>query len=120
MKHSKHRHYKNETRQSYNYGEFVCDVCGQPITEITQAITDPDTGKPIHFDCAHARILEEETLPERSELIYLGKGTFGIVQFENIRNNKKFTILKTIDFELPTDEDNWRNKVKEEFEKTLT
>ena len=31
--------------------EVICPKCGQPITDISSAITDKESGKPAHFDC---------------------------------------------------------------------
>ena len=84
-------------------------------------MTDSVSKQPMHFDCARNNILVSETLPENAELIYLGKGTFGIVQFTdtNPRNRKSFKILKTFNFEEPATSKQWRDGLKETFEKTL-
>lgn len=121
MKNTKRKKNTREVQKSVVYGEFICPKCGLPITEVTQAITDSVSKQPMHFDCAREIILESETLPENAELTYLGKGTFGIVQFEdaNPRNRKSFKIIKTFNFEEPTVAKEWRDGLKETFDKTL-
>ena len=47
-----------EKRKPINYGKFTCAKCGKPITEITQALNEPESGLPVHFDCARESILE--------------------------------------------------------------
>lgn len=121
MKNNRRKKNIQEPKKIINYGEFICPKCGLPITEITQAMTDSVSKQPMHFDCARNSILASETLPENAELIYLGKGTFGIVQFTdtNPRNRKSFKILKTFNFEEPAASKQWRDGLKETFEKTI-
>lgn len=113
---------KKETLKKINidYGKYICPKCGQEITEITQALTDSKTNEPMHFDCARKTILEKEKLPENSNLIYLGNGTFGIVEFltTNPRETQKFKIIKTINFETSETDTNWRGELKEIFDNT--
>lgn len=108
-------------REAPNYGEYICPKCGLRIDDITAALTDKASNKPIHFDCAREMILEHEPLAENTELIYLGKGSFGIVQFEdkNPHNRKNFKILKTINFETSETKTDWRDALKEKFDKTI-
>lgn len=108
-------------KKNFDYGSFICPKCGLEIKEITQALNDRETNKPMHFDCAKQAILEAETIPENAVLSYLGNGTFGIVQFEdtNPRNRKNFKIIKKITFETAEAGAEWRDKLKETFEKNI-
>lgn len=121
MKNKKRKTYTREPKKTIDYGSYICPKCGLPIGEITEAIIQTSTNQPIHFDCARQIILENESLPENAELNYLGKGTFGIVQFvdDNPRNRKNFKIIKTINFEEVNTSKEWRNGLKEIFDKAL-
>ncbi|MEL3908672.1 MAG: hypothetical protein P1P64_06635 [Treponemataceae bacterium] len=121
MKNKRRRANTRGARKTVNYGNYICPKCGLPIVEITESIIHTITQQPIHFDCARKIILENESLPENSELNYLGKGTFGIVQFadNNPRNRKNFKIIKTINFEEVNNSKEWRNSLKDIFDKSI-
>lgn len=119
MKRQQNKYVRPDKKVTVQYDTFTCEKCGKLIEDITQAVTDPVTHHPIHFDCAREIILKSETLGENDELAYLGKGTFGIVHFENPRNRKEFTIVKKIEFEPPAEDKNWRTSVQETFEKSF-
>ena len=56
-----------------------CPWCGKPIRDIFSAISDKDTGCPVHFDCVTARIAFAERLEKGDYVAYIGGGRFGII-----------------------------------------
>lgn len=93
--------------------QCVCDKCGQVITDLSTALMDRTTQKPIHFDCVLKELNQQETLAEGDRLTYIGKGRFGIVNFPNIHDMKHFTIKKIIEWENRETKGEWRNQMAE-------
>ena len=91
--------------------EVVCPVCGEIITEISSALTDKKTGKPIHFDCALHQVEAGEQLSEKEKVAYIGQGRFGVLYFENPRDQRKFTIKKIIEWEDREKTNEWRDEI---------
>ena len=58
-----------------------CPFCGKPIRDISSAMTDKDTGVPVHFECVTGRIAGNERLEKGDSVTYIGGGRFGIVNF---------------------------------------
>lgn len=78
--------------------EEPCPLCGEPILEISSAVTDRLTGQPAHFDCVMKKISDEEDIQENEKLCYLGNGSFGIVE-KRSSGPTKFSIRKKIQYE---------------------
>jgi len=57
----------------------TCPWCNKPIRDISSAMTDKDTGEPVHFDCVTSRIASGENLEQGEMIAYIGGGRFGIV-----------------------------------------
>jgi hypothetical protein len=95
-----------------------CPWCGKPIKDIAAALTDKQTGQPIHFDCIIARITEMER-PEKGDTVtYIGGGRFGIVRFQNPQDPKKFVIKKILEWEDKDNRAEWRKTVADHFSVT--
>lgn len=97
-----------------------CKWCGKPITDITTAICDKETGQPIHFDCVLARITEMEQLDKNDSVCYIGGGRFGIVHYNNPPDTRDFTIKKIFEWEPKETNVNsdWRRPISEYFSLT--
>ena len=74
--------------------EIICPKCGQPITDIASAIADKSTGQPLHFDCVLNQVKQSEPTGENEKVAYIGQGRFAVLQYENIRDQRHFTIKK--------------------------
>ena len=72
--------------------EVICPKCGQPITDIASAIADKSTGAPVHFDCVLNQVKQSEPTGENEKVAYIGQGRFAVLQYENIRDQRHFTI----------------------------
>ena len=97
-----------------------CKWCGKPITEITTAICDKDSGQPVHFDCVIARITEMEQLEKNDSVCYIGGGRFGVVHYNNPPDMRDFTIKKIFEWEVKDTNTNseWRRPISEYFSLT--
>ena len=93
----------------------VCPFCGKPIQDISQAISDRDTGIPIHFDCVTSKIADGEKLEKNDSVTYIGGGRFGIVNFSNMA---EFKIKKIIEWENKEKRAEWRTEICEHYSVT--
>lgn len=91
--------------------ELVCPICGESITDIASCMNDKKTGKPVHFDCAFEQVSKEETLSENEKIAYIGQGRFGVLYYENPRDQRHFTIKKVIEWEDRDSKPEWRDEI---------
>lgn len=91
--------------------ETICPMCGQAITDIASAIDDKKSGKPAHFECVLKDVSAGEKLGENEKIAYIGHGRFGVLYFENPRDQRKFTIKKVIEVENKEERAEWRNEI---------
>jgi len=92
-----------------------CLWCGKQIKDITTAISDKDTGLPVHFDCVLARIAEMENLETNDNVCYIGGGRFGIVHYNNPPDTRGFIIKKIFEWEIKDENNEWRRPISEYF-----
>lgn len=97
--------------------EVICPCCGQQITDIASALTDKETQKPAHFECILEKVSSAEILGENEKIAYIGQGRFGILYFENPRDQRKFTIKKIIEWEERDKVSPWRTELSELYSK---
>ena len=96
----------------------VCAWCGNPVKDISTAISEPDSGNPVHFDCVINRIVERETLETGDTVSYIGGGRFGIVHYNNPPDIRDFTIKKIFEWEVKENRSEWRVKISDHFSVT--
>jgi hypothetical protein len=96
----------------------VCAWCGKPIKEISTAISDPASGKPVHFDCAINKIIEEEVLERGDTVSYIGGGRFGIIHYNNPPDIRDFKIRKVLEWENKESRSEWRVTISDYFTTT--
>ena len=92
-----------------------CAWCGKAIKDIATAISDPDSKKPVHFDCVINRIVENETLESGDMISYIGGGRFGIVHFNNPPDTRDFMIKKIFEWENKENRSEWRVTICDHF-----
>jgi len=92
-----------------------CPWCGKPIKDITTAISDKETGNPVHFDCVLARISEMEPLETNDSVCYIGGGRFGIIHYNNPPDTRDFTVKKIFEWETKETTNEWRRPISEYF-----
>jgi hypothetical protein len=95
-----------------------CHWCGKPVKDISTAVSDPDSGKPVHFDCVIDRIVERENLETGDTVSYIGGGRFGIVHYNNPPDTRDFTIKKVFEWENKDSRSDWRTAISEHFSVT--
>ena len=91
--------------------EVICPKCGQPITDISSAITDKESGKPAHFDCILNQLRQTEQVGENEKIAYIGQGRFAVIYYENPRDQRHFTIKKIIEWEERDKKPEWRSEL---------
>ena len=96
----------------------TCAWCDKPIKDISTAISEPDTGKPVHFDCIINRIIERENLENGDAVSYIGGGRFGIVHFNNPPDTRDFKIKKVFEWENKETRSEWRVTLSEHYSVT--
>ena len=105
------KHERQKEIQEIYSREIICAKCGQPITELASSLSDKKTGEPIHFECALHEVEAGETLGEKEKIAYIGQGRFGVLYFENPRDQRKFTIKKIIEWEDREKTSEWRDEL---------
>jgi hypothetical protein len=92
-----------------------CAWCDKPIKTISEAISEPDTGKPVHLECVINRIIERETLETGDTVGYIGGGRFGIIHYNNPPDVRDFKIKKIVEWENKETRSDWRVTLCEHF-----
>lgn len=108
---------KQKAIQEIKERQIVCPKCNQIITDIASSITDKASGKPAHFECVFDEIQKGEKLGENEKVCYIGQGRFGVLYFENPRDQRHFTIKKVIEYENRDEKPEWRNELSELYSK---
>lgn len=108
---------KQQAILDFKNKQVVCAKCGQVITELASALSDKSTGNPIHFECALSEVEKSESLGQNEKIAYIGQGRFGVISYENPRDQRHFTIKKIIEWEDRDSKAQWRNEISELFSK---
>jgi len=58
-----------------------------------------------------AQLEQTEKVGQNEKICYIGQGRFGILYFENPRDQRHFTIKKIIDWEEREKNHDWRNEI---------
>ncbi len=79
---------------------IICPICNENIENLNLSITHKEMNTAAHFNCVIKEISAGENLAENEEVYYLGKGSFGILNFRNYSSNHtRFIIRKRIQYE---------------------
>ena len=95
-----------------------CPWCGKPIKDIATAISDKESGNPVHFDCVLARIVEMEQLETNDSVCYIGGGRFGVIHYNNPPDMRDFTVKRILEWEVKEKNYEWRKPISEYFSLT--
>ncbi len=93
----------------------TCARCGEPILDVSSALTDKQGKGPIHFDCALSFLNGAENVSADEKIVYIGQGKFAVMRFENPADPKTFKILRTIEWEGREERAEWRNEIAGSF-----
>lgn len=101
--------------------QIICPKCNQPITDMASAFKDKNSDSPIHFECAMNEVSKQvdqtDKLGPNEKIAYIGQGRFGILFYENPRDQKHFTIKKIIEWEARDQVDSWREELSGVYSK---
>jgi hypothetical protein len=89
----------------------ICPMCNEPIADIATCLADRQTNVPVHFDCVLNKLNADEKLLPNQKIVYVGKGCFAVVEFENPRDTRHFKILRQIEWEKRDLNNDWRSKI---------
>lgn len=97
-----------------------CSFCGQPIRDLSHAISDKANGSPVHFECIMAKIAGEEKLEQGDTVAYIGGGRFGVGNFSSRTSPQQpagngFKIKKIIEWEDKEKKADWRSLICEQY-----
>jgi hypothetical protein len=105
---SRHRRRRKPPRPAVAVDFPACPVCQKAVRELHAAITHRESGQPAHFDCILQLLRDSNDLQESEKICYLGKGSFGIVQFRQNAGPMHFLIRKRIQYEQTDGFPDWR------------
>ena len=97
--------------------EVICPKCGLPINDMATAMTDKNSNVPVHFDCILSEIEKNETLGPNEKIAYIGQGRFGVLYYENMRDQRHFQIKKIIEWENKENTIEWRDEISSLYSK---
>ncbi len=94
-----------------DYEMVPCGICREPVKDIYSALSHPEDGIAVHFDCA-LKDAEKKLKPENDEkIIYHGNGCFAVIAAYP-SNRNKLKILRRIDWEKLDESPDWRKKLQ--------
>ena len=89
----------------------ACPLCGKPVYALSTAISaSRETGAPAHFDCVLERVSASESMAAGEKLVYLGSGTFAVVEFKD-KVESAFHVKRRIQWEKEGEKKDWRKGI---------
>lgn len=89
----------------------VCPLCSKPVYDLSTALSaSRETGEPAHFDCVLERVNASESLAPGEKLVYLGSGSFGVVEFKD-KNESAFSVKRRVQWEKEGEKKDWRKGI---------
>ena len=110
---------KEQAIQEFKSREIICPICSKQILDVASALGDKSSGNPVHFECAMAHLEKTETVGQNEKICYIGQGRFGILYFENPRDQRHFTIKKIIEWENRDSKLDWRSEMSSLYSQVL-
>ncbi|MEI6388352.1 MAG: hypothetical protein WCQ50_17160 [Spirochaetota bacterium] len=93
----------------------ICPICEKPVHDLSSALgSDRETGLPAHFDCVYERISAAENLGPGEKVVYLGSGSFAIVEFKDGKE-AAFVVKRRIQWEKEGEKKEWRKSLHSRF-----
>jgi hypothetical protein len=89
----------------------LCPLCGKPVYDLSTALSaSREAGDPAHFDCVLERVTASESIAAGEKLVYLGSGSFGVVEFKD-KNDSAFVVKRRIQWEKEGEKKDWRRGI---------
>jgi hypothetical protein len=92
-----------------------CPLCGKPIKDIAAALSDRNTGVPVHFDCILERINETEYRESGDMVSYIGGGRFAVLHYQKPQDPRSFRIKRIIEWEDKENRADWRGPIADRY-----
>jgi len=93
----------------------LCPLCSKPVFDLASAIgADRETGLPAHFDCVYDRVKAAENLGPNERVVYLGAGSFAVVEFKDAKEGA-FFVKRRIQWEKENEKKDWRRAINTRF-----
>ena len=88
-------------RMNDNSEKPICPICNNPIYITEEGINHNGTNKLAHFECILNEIRQNNIneIEENDKIVYLGSGTFGIIQERQNGKKSKLFVRKRINYE---------------------
>lgn len=88
-------------RMNDNSEKPICPICNNPIYITEEGINHNETNKLAHFECILNEIRQKNIneIEENDKIVYLGSGTFGIIQERQNGKKSKLFVRKRINYE---------------------
>lgn len=106
----KHRRRGNRRPNKPEIDFPLCPLCHKAVRDLASAITHKESGDPAHFDCILKTLRSVHAVQQNEKICYLGKGSFGIVQFRQKPGPMRFLIRERIQYEDTEPVPEWRHK----------
>ncbi len=74
----------------------LCSMCEKPIEIISTAVSGFQKEEIAHLECVINHFEQSEKLNERQRVIYIGQGSFAVVEYRNEQKQGSFSIIKKI------------------------
>jgi len=86
----------------------LCSICGKAVYDLSTALcASREAGEPAHFDCVLERVIASESLAAGEKLVYLGSGSFAVVEFKD-KADSAFQVKRRIQWEKEGEKKDWR------------
>lgn len=93
----------------------MCPICEKPVHDLSSALgSDRETGLPAHFECVYERITAAENLSPGEKVVYLGSGSFAVVEFKDGKE-AAFVVKRRIQWEKEGEKKEWRKSLHSRF-----
>lgn len=92
--------------------KVICEKCGLEIKDISSSLSDRNTRKPVHFECALEQVSKSELIENNDKIAYIGQGRFALLKFETVEGKNKFKIKKIIEWEEKGEREPWRQEIE--------
>jgi hypothetical protein len=89
----------------------VCPRCNNIIQELSSALSDRNTGEPVHFECVLELIKRQENCAPSEKIAYIGQGRFAVMYYANPSDIRHFSIRRIIEWESHDKPSEWRGGI---------
>lgn len=98
--------------KNFKSNSVNCAVCGLVINDLSSALKDKLSDKPVHFDCVLQELAKKENLSSNEKITYIGNGKFAVLHFDNVHDMRHFSIVKEFQWENKEEQrGEWRDKM---------